>query len=818
MWCEASLVWAPRRRPATRALTPVAPCATWRTWSCRSPKEVRSALAEVADVALGPGFRRGVLEKDGNEVTGGVILMARGENPLEVTRRIKAKIGELRTGLPAGVRIVPFYDRTPLIQGAIGTVANTVVEAMISATLCVLLILLHVRTSIVIASTLPLAALSSFLIMTLLRKLGLVDIQANAMSLAGIAISIGVLVDSSVVMAENVMHRLREHFGVEAVRGDVREIVLQACLAVGRPIVFSVAIMVLSFLPVFALGGIEGKMFRPLAFTKTFALVAVAGLAITLVPALCSVLIRGRLRSELENPLIRGVIEVYRPVLSYLIDRPTALLVWVLGITFLLGFAPLGNRPIFLATLFLAMVSTAILPKRRLTAILAPASLLVVALVADQTMQPLAREFITPLDEGMVMDMPITVPRASVTEAVDDLKARDMVLCRFPEVDMVVGKAGRAETPTDPAPMDMIETMVNFRPRELWPRRKLRQSDAESQARAVCDALITRGVIQAPEAATARETLVLQSAAAALPFFDVASREYAYHRNQEFLRDTGGISPTSMNPADPNEARVLAPWRDHVAKLDDELIARSAPIFTRLVMEQILDRATIIDPSVVAFKVASAKVRAAGLAAATQPHQPTIVGHHHHGAAARPASSPLVEPQPTLDVVQSELARSFGRRLLLWKVDRNELAAFGGELDLAVQMPGWTNVWTMPIQNRVDMLATGVNTPIGIRVLGSNLDDVVRGSEEVARVVKPLKGAVDVVADPIRGKPYIEVRLDRDRAAQLGVSAGEVSELIETALGGKVVTSTVEGRERTLSSSATVEPGAKTKSRSATCW
>ena len=170
-------------------------------------------VADVAEIGIGPGFRRGVLEKDGNEVTGGVVLMAHGENPLEVTRRIKAKIRELQTGLPHGVRIVPFYDRTPLIEGAIGTVTQTVIEAIVSASLCVLIVLLHVRTSLIIASTIPLAALSSFLIMAILRRLGLVDIQANIMSLAGIAISIGVLVDSSVVMAENVMHRLRERFG-----------------------------------------------------------------------------------------------------------------------------------------------------------------------------------------------------------------------------------------------------------------------------------------------------------------------------------------------------------------------------------------------------------------------------------------------------------------------------------------------------------------------------------------------------------------------------------------------------------------------------
>jgi Cu(I)/Ag(I) efflux system membrane protein CusA/SilA len=752
-------------------------------------------LGEVAEIAIGPGFRRGVLEKDGNEVTGGVVLMANGENPLEVTRRIKAKVRELQTGLPRGVRIIPFYDRTPLIEGAIGTVKETVVEAVCSASLCVLVVLLHVRTSLIIASTIPLAALSSFLIMSVLRRLGWVDIQANAMSLAGIAISIGVLVDSSVVMAENVMHRLREQFGNRVVRGDVRDVVLAACLAVGRPIVFSVAIMVLSFLPVFALGGIEGKMFHPMAYTKTFALGAVAVLAITLVPALCTIFIRGKLRSELDNPLIRGVIEVYRPVLSYLIDQPAAL-AWVLGVTFLLGFVPLGNRPATLAILFLAMASTALLAKRWVWAVVLPMSLVTVALVADQSMKPLEREFMAPLDEGMVMDMPITVPRASVTESLDDLKARDMVLCRFPEVDMVVGKAGRAETPTDPAPMDMIETMVNFRPRELWPRRKLRVADAMEEARSVYDSLVTHDVIGEPSSAVERDALIEQSATAALVLFDAASREFAYHRYQEILGETGGISPTSIKAPSPEEARVLATWQRHVETVDQELLTRAAPLFTRLAMEQLLDRGKVTNPSVEIHHKEAARVRAAGIAAATRHMQSTGAAGHHHGPDARSASAPVLEPHPILDAIQGAQSTRFGRRLMLWKADRQELAAFGGELDSAVQMPGWTNVWTMPIQNRVDMLSTGVNTPIGIRVLGRNLDDVIRGSEEVARVVKPLPGAVDVVADPIRGKPYIEIRLDRARAAALGVSVGEINEVIETALAGKVVGTTVEGRER----------------------
>jgi copper/silver efflux system protein len=743
-------------------------------------------VGDVAKVSIAPGSRRGVLEKDGNEVAGGVVLMAAGENPLEVTARIKAKIREIRVGLPRGVRIVPFYDRTPLIRGVIGNVTGTVVEAIASASLCVLVVLLHVRTSLIIAITLPLAALSSFAIMAALRGLGVVDIQANAMSLAGIAISIGVLVDSSIVMAENVMHRLKGRFGDRPVRGDVRDLVRPACQAVGRPIVFSVAIMLLSFLPVFALGGIEGKMFRPLAFTKSFALLSVAVLAITLVPALCTVFIRGRLRSESESPLVRGVVEVYRPVLDYLLDHPAAL-AWGLALTLLVGLAPLGSRPVFLATLYLALIVNALLPRRGWVRVASPASLLVVALVADRSMEPLGREFMTPLDEGMVMDMPITVPRASVTQSADDLKARDMILCRFPEVDMVVGKAGRAETPTDPAPMDMIETMVNFRPRAFWPRRKLLPADADRQARAALDALVARRVVRPPADAKAREVLVGEAVAAALPLFDAAMREYAYQRNQELVRSSGGLSPSSTDPDDPAEARLVPLWSAHVSRLDGELLARAAPLYARIITEQLLDRATILDAAVAAHREALRRLPAT--APARRP-----AAHHHHGS--RPASAPFLPPQPTLDAIRQDLAARFGRRLLLWKADRDELAGFGGELDRAVSMPGWTNVWTMPIQNRVDMLSTGVNTAVGVRVLGRDLDSVVRASEALAAAIRRVPGAADVVADPVRGKPYLEIRIDRARAARLGVSVAEANDAVEAALAGKAVTTTIEGRER----------------------
>ncbi len=749
-------------------------------------------IDEVAQVTIAPGFRRGALEKDGNEVVGGVVILSRGSSPLSVIRAIKARIAELAPSLPDGVRIVPFYDRTPLIKGAIGTVTGAVVEGMISASLCVLVILSHARTAIVVAVSLPMAALASFLMMSILRHLGFIEGSMTASSLAGIAISIGVLVDSSVVMAENVMHSLSLRFGATVVRGDTRGVVLPACLEVGRPIIASVVVMILSFLPVFALSGIEGRMFHPLVVAKSLALVATAALSITLTPALCSIAIRGRIRAEQENPLIRGLIEVYRPVLSYLIDRPAAV-TFVVAATMGFGLAPLGNHALFLASLFVGIVAVALLARRWVTAVLAPSGLVVAALIATSMMSPLEREAMTPLDEGMIMDMPITVPRASSAQTIDDMKARDMVLCRFPEVDMVVGKAGRADTPTDPAPIDMIETMVNFRPREFWPRRKLSPRDARAQCESALDELVARGIARAPETRDERGRIIDQATPSALARFDAASREYAYHRYQEVLSDTGGVAPSSIHPSEPAEIQALPIWRRQAAAVDRELATRAAPIFTRLIIDELLEHLVVVDQQVADHRVASARARAAGLALATRPHR-MRTGEHHH-AEASGESIPLLEPLPALDAIQGDLADQFARGLMLWKADRSSLTEYGGELDAAVSTPGWTNVWTMPIQNRVDMLATGVNSPIGVRVLGRDLDQVVRASEEVARVLRDLPGAVEIVADPIRGKPSIEIRLDRDRAGRLGVAAADFAATIETALAGRAVATIHDGRE-----------------------
>ncbi|HEV3342010.1 MAG TPA: efflux RND transporter permease subunit [Pirellulales bacterium] len=842
-------------------------------------------LADVATVSVGSKFRRGVLEMHGNEAVGGVVLMRYGENPLEVTNRLRAKITELAVGLPPGVRVVPAYDRTPLITGAVSTVTGALLEAMATASICVLAVLLHFRTSLVITLTLPLAALSAFVAMWLLRWLGIADIQTNIMSLAGIVVSIGVLVDSSIVMAENVMHVLKRHFGDRPVEGDVRWLVLPACRTVGRPIFFSVAIMLISFLPVFCLGGIDGKMFRPLAATKSLAMLAVGCLSITLVPALATIFIRGRLRDERQSWLVRTFADVYRPVLDYCLSHP-APLVWLLGVTFLAGCAPLGHRGLMLALLLVFIGLLGAITRTWRAAIACTLTLTLVALAAERNMRPLLWERTPPLNEGMVMDMPITVPRASITEAADDLKARDMVLCRFPEVAMVMGKAGRAETPTDPAPVDMIETMVEFRPRELWPKRKLTERDARRQTSAVLAALAADGAIEGPADGAAERKLVEEATAEALTRFNGVMREYAYQRNLEFedslpqnlvkwlvdalivrlerqqafvrppasgeiaqvaqglvshadhhlaaspelddvtslARHAGhtfaglglvkeGVQLFENKPAvwqraidlatsalgktpptfftrltDDVLARHRAAWRQHVRELNGELFTRGTESYTRLAIEEVLTRATISDPKLADYLEQVRRFRLRPL--------PQHQAHQHRGRLMNMAPPPDVPPQPKLKSLQERLASTMRWRALLWPSEPADLSEPGGELDLAVRMPGWANVWTRPIQNRVDMLFTGVNTDIGVRVLGRELDDVVRASQEIASVLKQVPGSGYVMAEEIRGKGYLEIYVDREKASQLGVSVGDVNDVIETALGGKLATTTFEGRER----------------------
>ncbi len=741
-----------------------------------------TTLGSVATISLGPAPRRGALERDGQEVTGGVVLMAYGENPLALTDRLKAKVRELSGGLPKGVRIVPMYDRTPLIRGAVGTVSSTILEAMISASLCVLIILQHVRATFVIVITLPLSALASFGMLELLRRLGIADVPMNAMSLAGLAISIGVIVDSAIVMTENILHSLRRRFGDTPVSGEVTDTIALACRQVGKPIVFSLAIMLISFLPVFVLGGLEGKMFRPLATTKTFAMAASGLMAVTLVPALGSILARGRIRDESENRFVQSIINVYRPILDYSLDHPAPVL-FILSGTLVLAASAIGISWLFfgvLATGIIALWFAARSSAGRLASVL---SLIMIAMASDLTIGPLGREFLAPLDEGMVMDMPISVPRVSITQGIDDMKARNMILCRFPEVAMVVGKLGRAETPTDPAPLDMIETMVEFHPREFWPARRLSQSDTEGVLGEVLQAIRSRNWIDDPKAG-----LVAEAAMEVLPRFDAQMREYAYQRGRELFRSPG-FDETKWR-LEGLSSDALARWHSHVDAVDAELRTRGAELLVRLGLEELLLRADVKNEALKRHLIEVRRLRETG--AATVHHATGVPGHAMSRTATVPSSLVL---QPELVALQEELTERVARGLVLWKKRREDLVGFGGELDRAVPMPGWTNVWTMPIQNRVDMLSTGVNTTLGVRVTGRTVADVVTVSERIASVLKTVPGAADVIADPVRGKGAIEVRADRKRAERFGVSIGDLNSAVEAAIGGSIATTVRSGGE-----------------------
>ena len=752
-------------------------------------------VGDVATVQLGSEFRRSVLEKDGREVTGGVVMMRYGENPLEVTRNVKAKIRQLQAGLPAGVRIVPFYDRTRLIQSAVSTVEHVLEHEIIIASIVILLILIHLRSVFVVVITLPLSVLIAFMLM---RAFG---ISSNIMSLSGIAISIGILVDQSVVMLENATHRLTAHFGEARIKGDTTEIVVAACRQVGRPIFFSVVIMIISFLPVFALTGQEGKLFHPLAFTKTFALLGTAIISITLVPALIPLLVRGRLSREENNWIIRSVVEMYRPVLSALMHRPKTV-VWLFVLLLAAGF---------------------------------------------YTARHMGREFMPPLDEGSIMDMPVTAPRASVTGVADDLKARDAIVRTMPEVEMVVGKAGRAETPTDPAPLDMVESVINLRPKDQWIKRGLKLEDALAETKRVAGLLEAEGRLAAQnEEKQARflnsvangaldrfDTAMRRDITARLSAFDdelagdamrfVADRVFSrIGARQAWIRPPSGAEKKTclepllisfrdefrINPQVPDVERfvtalvaalgsagyvdaaradLLAPvenrWSAWTAPIEESLgIAREDfPADTQASLEKYRNTAArawasrcnreIFDAAMLAFE--------RGLLAEFESSA-TMQGWW------KPQATPAL-PAPEL------LAKDFGQRTFLWAKSKNDIVR---EMDSVVHELGWSNIWTQPIINRVDMLATGVRTQLAVKVFGASLDEIQRVSNEVAELLRGIPGAVDVVADQSVGKGYVEIQVDRERAARYGINVGDIQDVIEVALGGKSITTTVEGRER----------------------
>jgi Cu(I)/Ag(I) efflux system membrane protein CusA/SilA len=506
-------------------------------------------LGEVATVTRGPTFRRGIAELDGEgEVAGGVIILRSGKDALTVIENVKARLKVLEAALPAGVEVVPVYDRSDLIHAAVHNLTTKLGEEFLVVALVCALFLWHLRSALVAVITLPLGILTAFIVM---RWQG---ITANLLSLGGIAIAIGAMVDAAVVMIENAHKHLehwREAHGREPEGEERWQLMGQAAAEVGPALFASLLVITLSFIPVFALQAQEGRLFAPLAFTKTYAMAAAAGLSVTLIPVLMGYLIRGRIRTEAQNPLNRGLIAFYRPVLDWVLRRP------------------------------------------RLTLGLSALLLLITAV-------PLARvgsEFMPPLDEGTLLYMPTALPGLSSDKARQLLQLSDRMIKTVPEVEHVFGKAGRAESATDPAPIEMFETTVTFKPRDQW---------------------------------------------------------------------RPGMTPEKLRQ----------------------------------------------------------------------------------------------------------------------------------ELDAAVRIPGLTNLWVPPIRNRIDMLATGIKSPIGIKVSGPDIEQIERFSAEVERVAKTVPGVSSALAERVTGGRYVDVQIRADAAARYGLAQRDLQQLIATVVGGEPIGETVEGRER----------------------
>ncbi len=497
-------------------------------------------IKDIGRVDIGPDERRGITEKNGQgEVVAGIVVMRFGDNALDVINRVKAKIKEIEPGLPPGVKIIPAYDRSDLIHRAIDTLKGKLIEESIIVALVCILFLLHFRSALVAILMLPVAIVIAFIVMYFLK------INANIMSLGGIAIAIGAMIDAAIVMIENA-HKHLEHRGNKT----HTEIIIEAAKEVGPALFFSLLIITVSFLPVFTLQAQEGRLFKPLAFTKTFSMAAASFLSLTLVPVLMVLFIRGKILPEQKNPITRFLIWVYRPLINL------------------------------------------VLKAKMLTILIA----VIILAITYFPLKKLGSEFMPDLNEGTLMYMPMALPGISVTKAAEILQTQDRIIKQFPEVESVFGKAGRAQTATDPAPMEMFETIINLKP--------------------------------------------------------------------EYQTDIKKI---------------------------EELKQR---------------------------------------------------------------------------------------------------------LNKALAMPGIVNSWTMPIKGRLDMLTTGIRTPVGIKVFGKDLNTIQEIAEQIEAAIKNVPGTQSVYAERVAGGYYLDIKINRKAAARYGLSVEDIQDTIMSAIGGEAVTTTVEGRER----------------------
>lgn len=541
-------------------------------------------LKDIATIQIGGDYRRGALDLNGHEAVGGTVVMRTGENAKAVIERVKQKIEDISSSLPPGVSIRPFYDRSELIDRTIDTLKHALIEEIILVTLAHIIFLWHFRSILIVTLPLPVSILISFLLM---KESG---ITSNIMSLTGIAIAIGVLVDAAIVVTENVIRhceKAEEEKGRALTRPETWETTLAACKQVGRPIFFAMAIIILAFVPVFALSGQEGKLFHPLAFTKTFAMIGSTLLAVTLVPVLCSLLVRGPFHSEEKNIVMKFLLRIYEPTLNWALNHRKTV---IAGAFLILCFALLEAFGLPRATV--KQIRDAGYPR--------------LAGLATG----FGREFMPPLNEGSLLYMPVMMPKTGLKEIQRVMSWQDTIIAQTPEVETVAGKLGRFETATDPAPTEMLETTIMLKP--------------------------------------------------------------------EFIPD--GKFRVKRNPA----------WREGM----------------------------------------------------------------------------------TMEKLKAELTEKMK------------------------QVPGYVPALLQPIENRILMLYTGIRAQVGVKIYGDNLDAIQRKAFEIEKLINGIEGAAGVSPSRVQGKPYLNIEVDRTAMARYGLSAKDVLDAVEIAIGGKNVSTTIEGRQR----------------------
>ena len=655
-------------------------------------------VKNLGTVSEGPDFRRGALDKAGIPATGGVVLMRYGDNPLRVIENVKAKIAELTPGLPSGVRIVSFYDRSHLIHRATNTLKETLTEEIIVAAVVILLFLGQVSSSLIIALVLPMGVLLSFVGM---RVMGL---PSNIMSMGGIAIAIGVMVDAGIVMTENITRHLSDKSREPHTAESKLQVVTRAAKEVGPPIFFAMLIVIVAFIPVFSLTGQAGKLFKPLAYTKTFAMLGAALIAISLVPVLASLLLTDPTRTPTGT-------------ISKRVAQLLALLGWPLrkladGITWLLK------------TIYRPIIRLAV---KNIWTKLIVVALAVLAFIASIPLTPfyknIGQEFMPPLNEGALLFMPVLLPGASITQAKDVMAKQDVIMNQFPEVSLVVGKLGRAATATDPAPIGMFETIVNIIDPATWPRRAIKRNATKKLVSHIVQRLIREGLM---------------------------SKEHANLMSTDFLDD---IVTATVKRFD----TLATTYHNSYLSVDErERLYRIWLL--RILFEELL-----------------AEKREEG----RRDLRIAMLGEP--------------ETEAKLHRIAEEIEPTLKHKTYFRTKNRNELIT---ELTEATRMPGVSPIMTQPIRNRVDMLATGIQTPIGIKVFGKDLAKIEEIAVRIEQELLKLPGAQGPYAERIGNKPYIEFHINREEAARYGIQIRTVQQIIMTAIGGMNLTYTVEGRKR----------------------